>query len=203
MSEYGISSRTKKYSFISISLVPLIVFCGFMALALASIFLFRAYNNYSAISNGIVINPSVVNMQMLSKEKQHLLLAVIEFIILLLFVFLPALFIGIYTTVIQIIHIRTSKIIIESENIKWLFPGGELVTNWTNLKSIIKRNKIMPSLVEQICIELKEPQKPIYKNPLFKILGGKVRVIPIFIFFDNWDSDLGKIIIQRAPWLLQ
>jgi hypothetical protein len=87
MSEYGISSRTKKYSCFAISLVPIIVFCGFMALMLALIFLFRAYNNYSAISNGIAINPSVPNAQMLSREKQQLLLAISNFIILLICVF--------------------------------------------------------------------------------------------------------------------
>jgi hypothetical protein len=203
MSEFGISSRTKKFSYFAISLVPIIVFCGLLALMLAFIFLLRAYNNYSAISNGIAINPSVPNMQMLSREKQHLFIAISEFVILLLCVFLPSLFIGIYTTVIQIIHIRMSKIIIDTENIKWVFPGGELVTNWNNLQTISKRNKLIPSFVEQISIELNKPQKPIYKNSISNIFGGKVTKIPLYIFLENWETDLGKAIIQKAPWLLQ
>jgi hypothetical protein len=153
------------------------------------------------MSNAITLYPSEANSEMLALTRQDLIAHLIISSLMFLCFILPCSIMDIYLVYFHIATLTKSRIRITSEKIAWIFPGGELSTLWENVSGIAREKRIIPSLADPTVLRLREPVRPdgtsltriLYRKPLQKI--------PISLFLDSWDSELGKEILRHTQWI--
>jgi hypothetical protein len=189
--------------YLGLILSGIMVFCGIAALSIPVLALARAVQNYQIISNAIPINPSAMNYSMLGMEMGNIQTYLLMLGIAFLCVFLPAVLGGMYLLAYHAFNLKTSRIGISVQGIRWFFPGGELSTSWENVQGIVRQKRILPTFVDMVFLELREGVKPA-GNTILRIFSNRPQKrIPIFQFVESWDSEPGKTILQHAQWIEQ
>jgi hypothetical protein len=201
MNEYRLTPTMRYLEYVALFLSLLIIFCAMAAIIIALMALVRDAQNYSVLSAAIPVHPTVSNYEELSVDKNQLMGSLLRFVIVSLCFSLPFCLISIFLFIFHLATIRISKMRLSPQDLTWVYPGGELTTRWENLQAIAIEKRIIPSLIVPVYLLLREPVRP-NGISLLRISNRKPhQKIPIFLFVESWDSELGKAILAHAPWL--
>jgi hypothetical protein len=201
MAQYKIVNKIKYIGIFSIILSIIIIICGFISVIITGYGLLNALNNFQIINE--ITNPIAFEKILSILLSGNLFIYSILFLAALFFIFLPSFIYGIYLFVFYILLLNISKIITTQNAIIWKYPGGELITNWDNLREIISEKKLLGILPKVDYLVLKNPLLP-RSTTRYSLFGVRaIEKIPLSLFMENWNSVIGKEIIEKAPWLVK